>query len=373
LLSESNNVLALDINNSKIKLLKKKQSPFHDEDISKALINDNLNITFEHISHHYNWDDFDFAVISIPTDYKNSLKSFDTSALDKIIKLIISKSLKITIVIKSTVPIGYTKYISNKLKTNRILFSPEFLREGKALFDNYNPSRIIVSNENKTSITFAKLLSNGTKNNNKNIILINSTEAESIKLFANAYLALRISFFNEVDSFALYNKLNTKNIINGICMDSRIGNFYNNPSFGFGGYCLPKDTKQLNSNFNHIPQSMIKAIQSSNNKRIKFIANDILLLNKKKIGVYKLSVKKDSDNTRTSSTEKILKILSKNKKIKILIYEPLIKMKFFNNIEVTDNLDYFFKRVDLIIANRIDGTIMKYNHRVYTRDIFEIN
>ena len=309
----------------------------------------------------------------MPSNFSNEQYRFDTRIIESIIEKIKNFNNDTNIVIKSTIPIGFTEYINKKYNSTNIIFSPEFIREGNSYEDNIYPSRIIVGSENKNKISedFSKLMHSVAKNNPR-ISLMSSSEAEAVKLFSNSYLAMRVAFFNEVDSYALDRSLDSKNIIEGICMDDRIGNFYNNPSFGYGGYCLPKDSKQLLNEFNDIPQNIVRSIIESNETRAKFLAGKINEYNVKKVGIFLLSMKKDSDNYRFSSTITLIEHLSKFN-VTIIIFEPLIKDKFFNNYKIEKNLDKFIDSVDIIVANRSSKKLKNTKKIIFTRDIFKEN
>ena len=312
----------------------------------------------------------DFIIIATPTDYDLETNEFDTSSIDISVKSILLENKKVPIIIKSTVPVGYTEKLRKKFKYNQIYFSPEFLREGKALYDNLYPSRIIVGSSSIEARRFAKLLRDASNlKKDINILHISSKAAESVKLFSNTYLAMRIAFFNELDSYCEKLKINTKDVIEGVSYDKRIGNYYNNPSFGYGGYCLPKDTKQLLKNYESIPNNLIKAIVEANSTRKDFIANSILQMKPKLIGIYRLVMKQGSDNLRTSAIQGVMKRI-KAKGINIVIYEPTLNKKFFFNSPVVKSLSKFKKDSDVIIANRISKEIYDVMHKTYTRDVF---
>lgn len=379
LLALKNEVLAVDIDADKISNINKRISPIKDEIIEKYFKEKELNLV-AYKNNEITYDDADFVVIATPTNYVCENDSFDTSSIEKIIKDVLAHNDKAYIVIKSTIPVGYTTLIRNKYNTNRILFSPEFLRESKALYDNLYPSRIIVGvdtndkNNVEAGMVFANLLGNCAKKDNIDIVLMELDEAEAVKLFSNTYLALRIAFFNELDSYAESKGLNSKSIITGICLDPRIGNYYNNPSFGYGGYCLPKDTKQLLSNYEDIPQKLITAIVESNDMRKDFISNRIFKMvdtaNAKIIGIYGLTMKTDSDNFRESSIHYIIDKL-KEKDLKIIIYEPHLNSKEqFSDCIVVNKIDEFKSQADLIIANRNNECLKNVKNKIYTRDIF---
>lgn len=368
LLAQNNNVIALDIIEEKVQMINNKISPIVDKEIIEYLNNKKLNLraTTDKIEAYKNAE---YIIIATPTNYDTEKNSFNTSTVENVIKEVIKINSRATIIIKSTVPVGYTENIKKKYKINNIIFSPEFLREGKALYDNLYPSRIIIGDKSSEAKIFAQLLEQGAIKKDIPILYMNSTEAEAVKLFANTYLALRISYFNELDTYAEVNKLNSKDIIDGIGLDPRIGTHYNNPSFGYGGYCLPKDTKQLRANYKDIPNNLIGAIVESNSTRKDYIANNILKRNPKVVGIYRLTMKKNSDNFRESSIQGIIDRI-KNKKIDIIIYEPTIKENNFNNFRVIKSLEEFKKISDIIIANRNENELEDIKNKLYTRDIF---
>lgn len=370
LLSQNNQVTVYDIDDNKVKKINNKQSTVQDSLINEYLLNKELHLSATS-NQNEAYTKADFVVMALPTDFNEEDKSFDTSILDKEIECVIEKNSNSTVIIKSTIPIGHTNKLRNVFNTNRILYSPEFLREGNALADNLNPSRIIIGDSSIEAKKFGEVLKSVAKNNS-NIIYMDSSEAESVKLFSNSYLAMRVAFFNELDSFALSNNLQTKNIIDGISKDTRIGSDYNNPSFGYGGYCLPKDTKQLLSNFEGIPQSIIKSIVDSNIKRKDFIADHIINGDHKFIGFYRLIMKSGSDNFRSSAIQGIIERIKKSK-TKMYIYEPLLDEKEFENITVIKNLEEFKSKSELIIANRISEDLKDVSEKVFSRDIFSNN
>ena len=368
LLSQQNEVVIIDIDKNKVNKINKGISPINDEYIEEYLNNNNLNI-FATLDYSI-LKEFDYVIICTPTNYIEEKNSFDTSSIESAIEKILDINNDVNIVIKSTIPIGYMDSIQKKHDKN-ILFSPEFLREGKALYDNLYPSRIIISPDIAEAREFAEMIQNCILKKDVATIFMNYKEAEAVKLFANTYLAMRVAFFNEIDTFAEIKGLDTKKIIDGVCLDLRIGDFYNNPSFGYGGYCLPKDTKQLLANYKDVPQTIISSVISSNNTRKHHIASMIENKKPNTVGIYRLIMKKNSDNYRESSIIDIIKILSA-KGINVIIYEPFLK-----NVEITDkifvenDLNIFKKKCDLIVCNRMDAKLNDIIDKVYTRDIFD--
>ncbi len=371
LLSQNNEVTVLDIDQERISKINNKQSTVKDSLIEDFLKNESLDLRATHNDEEA-YSDSHFIVIATPTDYDFKTKNFDTSSVDQVIKNIFDFNKEALVVIKSTIPIGYTEILRSRYKSNNIIFSPEFLREGKALYDNLYPSRIIVGGDCKKSKDFVSLMEKSARKKNIKSILMNSTEAESIKLFSNAYLAMRVSFFNELDSFAMSKQLNSKNIIEGVCLDNRIGLGYNNPSFGYGGYCLPKDTKQLLSNFDGIPQNIFSAIVDSNETRKSFLAKEILKTNYPVIGFYRLIMKEGSDNFRFSAIQDIINKISESP-IRVIIYEPTIDASSFNGFEVLNNLEEFKKISSLVVANRLSSELFDIENKCFSRDVFGDN
>lgn len=371
LLSQNNNVVAFDIDPEKIEKINNKKSTILDKDIENFLSKNKLNLIGEK-DKHLAYKNADFIIISTPTDYDPENNKFNTTSVDQVVKDAIENNQDALIVIKSTIPVGHSEKLQRLYKTDRIVFSPEFLREGSALYDNLYPSRIIIGSNSKKSKKFVDLLKECAKKDKIESIFMKPKEAESVKLFSNAYLAMRVSFFNELDSFSISNNLDSKNIIDGVCLEDRIGQGYNNPSFGYGGYCLPKDTKQLLANYEQIPQSIIKAIVSSNSTRKDFISNEIIKLNPESIGFYRLVMKEGSDNIRSSAVQGIMKRV-KAKGIKVFVYEPTLKEENFFGSEVINNLDEFKKISSLIVANRISREIQDVKDKIFSRDIFGEN
>jgi len=373
LLSTKYNVVCHDIDKSKLQLINDRVSPIQDSYISNYFKNKKLNLkTIDKIDK--SLVDLDYIIICTSTNYDPKSNSFDTSSIDKILKKLNYLKFKSIIIIKSTVPVGFVEQCNKKYKSLKIYFSPEFLREGKALYDNLYPSRMIIGNEDSHSRRYLTMVKKCCLKKNIKTLFMSSTEAETVKLFANNYLATRVAFFNELDSYSIHYNLNTKSVIDGISSDPRIGTHYNNPSFGFGGYCLPKDTKQLISSFKDIKSALIPSLNSSNNLRKKYIISDILKLNIKNIGIYKLSMKKDSDNYRESSIIDIIKNLKKFDK-NIFIYDPLLddKNKIFG-CEIINNFDIFLNKVSLIVTNRISSELKKVSaKKIYTRDVYGEN
>ena len=371
LLSKYYKVNAYDIDSNRINTINQGKSPIEDDKIKKYLFKKNKNFfATSDIAHAFK--NVQYIIICTPTNFNSKTKKFDTNSIEELIKLVIDINKNANVVIKSTIPIGYIELVKKKFKKKNIYFSPEFLREGKALEDNLYPSRIIVGSKDKNARLFGKYLLRCSLKKDTKLLFMNSREAEAVKLFSNTYLAMRISFFNELDNFAQFNDISTSDIISGISEDKRIGRGYNNPSFGYGGYCLPKDTKQLLYHFDHIGSDLIKGIIKSNKNRKKFIANMILKMKKKNVGIYRLNAKAGSDNLRSSAIFDVMKYIQANG-TKVIIYEPLAKKINLKKYNIVNDFQTFINSSDLIVANRIDRKINKYSDKILTRDIFNEN
>jgi len=368
LLAQHNDVVVLDVDASRVDRVNKRQSTVADTEIEAFLAEKDLSLKAT-LDKQEAYKDANFVVVATPTNYDPDTNRFDTSSVDSVVVDALELNADALVVIKSTIPVGHTKSLQEKHETNRVIFSPEFLREGQALKDNLYPSRIIVGSQLEAGKAFANLLVEGAEKQDIETLFIRSTEAEAVKLFANTYLAMRVSFFNELDSYALSHELDTSSIINGVCLDERIGKGYNNPSFGYGGYCLPKDTKQLLANYENVPQTLIQAIVSSNTTRKDFIADEILKLKPKTVGFYRLVMKEGSDNFRSSAIQGIMKRI-KSKGIEIFVYEPKLEQDRFYGSKVLCDIENFKKVSDIIVANRASSLLSDCTNKVFTRDIF---
>ena len=368
LLSQNNEVVALDIMSDKVDKINNRVSPIQDEYIKEYFEEKKLNLKAT-LDYKEAFENAQFVIISTPTNYDDETGYFDTSSVEDIIEKVISMGIDTTMVVKSTIPVGFINGVKKKYNIDNIMFSPEFLREGKALYDNLYPSRIIVGDKSDKAKEFADLLLEGAIKKDVPVKFMNSTEAEAVKLFANTYLALRVAYFNELDTYAEVKGLNTADIIDGVCMDPRIGDHYNNPSFGYGGYCLPKDTKQLLANYKDVPQNLIEAIVKSNDTRKDHIADMVMSKNPNCVGVYRLTMKSGSDNFRASAIQGVIDRIKSNG-IRVVIYEPTLEDKLFNNCSVIFDFDEFKDMSDVVLVNRLDEKVEEIREKIYTRDLY---
>lgn len=371
LFAKQHQVISLDINSARIDLINQKKSPIADDYIEQALSEQKLNLTAT-LNAEQAYKDADYIIVATPTNYDAETNYFDTSSIESVIAQILPINNTATIIIKSTIPVGYTAQLKEKFKTNQIVFAPEFLREGKALYDNLYPSRIIVGENSERGEAIAQLYLDATIEKNAPTLCMDSTEAEAVKLFSNTYLAMRVAYFNELDTYCEKNNLNSLDIVHGVSLDPRIGNHYNNPSFGYGGYCLPKDTKQLLANYKGVPQNLIQAIIHSNQTRKQFIVKEILKKRPNVVGVYRLTMKAGSDNFRDSAIQDIMHEL-KEYNIEVIVYEPTLNVEYYEGYSVKNNLHEFLNASDVILANRMNEDLTEVKSKLYTRDLFGEN
>ena len=371
MLAQKNIVTAVDLDIDKVNLINKKKSPLADKLMDSFLANETLDLKATLLSNEI-YENSDIALISTPTNYDETTHCFNTDSVEETIKIALSKNPNIIIIIRSTVPVGFTDQMIEKYQTNDIYFVPEFLREGKALHDNLNPTRIIIGGSGNKLKLIESIFKDGIKKKEVDVLMMSAAEAESAKLFSNTYLAMRVAFFNELDSFAQTKNLITKNIINSLSLDPRIGSGYNNPSFGYGGYCLPKDTKQLLSNYKNTPQKLMEAIIESNKLRKQFIANKIVEMKPQVVGIYRLVMKEGSDNFRESSIQDVIKFIT-SKEIKVIIFEPLVGDDSFEGLEVVNDFEEFSMQSEIILANRMNNELNSVSDKVFTRDIFNLD
>jgi UDPglucose 6-dehydrogenase len=368
LLAQNNEVCAVDINPQKVRLLNSKISPIKDDEIENFLKDKNLNFKAT-VDIGEACKDAEYVIIATPTDFNSQTGHFDTSSIESVVRQVMVLNPQATMVIKSTVPVGFTSKKCTEFGTDNLIFSPEFLREGRALYDNLYPSRIVVGEQSERARVFASILCQSAWKKDIFTLFVDSTEAEAIKVFSNTYLAMRVAYFNELDTFASTHKLNSRQIIDGVCLDPRIGQHYNNPSFGYGGYCLPKDTKQLLTNYRGVPQNLIHAIVAANDTRKNFIADDILSLQPKIVGIYRLIMKEGADNFRESSIHEIFSRIQ-SEGLEVVVYEPLLAEDYFKGVKVIKDLNQFKQMSDLVVANRYNDNLSDIKQKVYTRDIF---
>ena len=368
LLAQHNEVIGVDISQERVDALNARKSPIIDTELSEYLTEKDLNLSAS-TDLKASLTGADYVIVSTPTNYDETTNFFNTSVVEAVIAQVIESETNACIVVKSTIPVGFIEDVSERLNTNAVIFSPEFLREGKALYDNLYPSRIIVGEKSERAAIFANLLAGGAQKSDVELLFTGAREAEAIKLFSNTYLAMRVAFFNELDSYALAGDMNSREVIEGVSLDPRIGNHYNNPSFGYGGYCLPKDTKQLLANYEAVPQNMIRAIVDANSTRKDFLADVIVKTQPKTVGIYRLVMKDGSDNCRQSSVQGIMKRI-KAKGIEVIVYEPLLLRGTYFNSKVVADLNEFKRKADVIVANRMTDELVDSNHKVFTRDLF---